>query len=170
MSKNDPIFCFNTAECIYIRCGMYDDTTSICGIERLKTTTIKEAAKPSQVQAAQGRVEATSRQKIASANEKPFTNCKDVAYGMKGFKIHGKVLDDPMKQELKTKKGPMEVIKFRVDDGTSQIRLTFWNISKVPVLKSGDEITVEGLMGSEPYDGLPQASGGPYVKITFEKV
>jgi hypothetical protein len=98
-----------------------------------------------------------------------FTNCKDVVVGMKSFKIHGKLLDDPVEQELKTKKGPMTVVKTRIDDGTSPLRITFWNPSKVPILKAGDEVTVDGLLGSAPYDGLPQASGGDYVKIIFEK-
>lgn len=113
--------------------------------------------------------QATPREKIAGANKKPFTNAIDVNYGMKGIRLHGRLLDDPVEQELKTKKGPMVVKKFRLDDGTAEIRLTFWNVSKVPVLKAGDEITIDGLMGSEPYDGMPQASGGDYTKIIFEK-
>jgi len=101
--------------------------------------------------------------------KKLFIACKDVVDGMKSFKVHGKLLDDPTEVDLNTKKGPMTVVKTRLDDGTSQLRITFWNPKKVPILKAGDEITVDGLLGSAPYDGLPQASGGDYVKIIFEK-
>ena len=114
--------------------------------------------------------QASPRERISNAGKKPFTNAIDVVNGMKGIKLHGRLLDDPVEQELKTKKGPMVVQKFRLDDGTAEIRLTFWNPSKVPNLKAGDEVTIDGLMGSEPYDGLPQASGGDYAKFVFEKV
>lgn len=180
MSKNDPITCFNQAECVYIKCGVYNDTLSVCELEWLKRVRSDAAAKPSQVQAAAGRVQQPSTpfnnppmpQEQASQQKgpKPFTRCADVVYGMKNIKIHGKVMDDPVSQELKTRKGQMTVVKFRMDDGTSQIRLTFWAPNKVPNIKVGDEITIDSLMGGEPYDGMPQASGNEYVKIIFEKV
>jgi hypothetical protein len=171
MSKNDPINCFNKQECIYKECGLYDETVDICGVERLKNLKIAQAGQqvnPMRNQPAPK--QETPREKIAGANKKPFTKAVDVVNGMKGIKLHGRLLDDPVEQELNTRKGPMVVQKFRLDDGTAEIRLTFWNPSKVPNLKAGDEITIDGLMGSEPYDGMPQASGGDYAKFVFEKV
>lgn len=153
---------------------MYDTTVDICGIERLKTVKVAQAGEevnPLRYQQAPAqRTEASPRERIANANKKPFTNCADVVEGMKGVKVHGKLLTDPVDREVNTAKGPAAIRNIMIDDGTAQLRITFWNLSKVPILKAGDEITVDSLMGKAPYDGTPQASGGDYVKIAFEKV
>lgn len=169
-NRNDPIECFNLQECVYVKCPAYNDTLSVCELEWLKRLKqVGDNTNPLRSQPApQARQD--NRQKIADANKKEITPANTIQRGMKNIKVHGKVLDDPNTREVKTVKGPKTITSFRIDDGTGEVRLTFWTPGKVPpTLKAGVEVTIDGLLGGDFYDGLPQANGYDYVKFTIGK-
>lgn len=177
MGKNDPIDCFNKQECIYEKCSMYDRDVSICGIERLKSVQTARNVRPAQVNPLRSqtpgptplRTQTPTTPRVDNSS-KSFTRNIDVVNGMKNFRVHGLLVGDPIQREVTVRGNPQTITEVMLDDRESTLRVTFWNQSKVPDLVGGDEITIDGLMGKDPYNGTPQASGGDYVKVTFEKV
>jgi len=172
-NPNDPIYCFNGAECTYEKSGKcYDDILGVCHFEWMKEIMREEALHPERQStpppAPRGRSQApppAPRGRASAPTSSPSANFDAITKGAKGVKVQGiiKKLDFP---ELQTKNGPTTVCKILLASGSEELMITFWDESVVPRdIQEGNNVEVSGLLGSEPYNGTPQASGLKYTKV-----
>ena len=96
------------------------------------------------------------------------TRVSDLRTGMKSPTIEGQLLEDPIQRDVNTARGPATVTSFRLDDGTGEVRVSLWGdlANSAMSLVSGDRVQVTSLMVKDPYDGVPQVSGGKWSKVT----
>ncbi len=109
-------------------------------------------------------------QKAAPAKDKAtkVIRISDLNQDLKSPTIEGQLLDDPIQRDVDTKHGPATVTSFRVDDGSGICRVSLWGelAESAMNLTSGVKVRITSLMVREPYDGMPQVSGGKWSKVT----
>ena len=95
------------------------------------------------------------------------TRISDLRTGMKSPTIEGQLLDDPIQRDVSTVRGPATVTSFRLDDGTGEVRVSLWGdlANSAMNLASTDTVRITSLMVKDPYDGVPQVSGGKWSKV-----
>jgi len=75
--------------------------------------------------------------------------------------VVGRVMGVPATREAKTKTGPKRVDKFNIESNGESVSITLWERPDLAqLINSGDEVTLEGLMEGEPYNGQRQFNGG----------
>jgi hypothetical protein len=75
--------------------------------------------------------------------------------------VVGRVMGMPATREVNTKAGPKRVDKFNVESNGESVSITLWERADLSqLINSGDEVTLEGLMEGEPYQGQRQFNGG----------
>ena len=75
--------------------------------------------------------------------------------------VVGRVMGMPATREAKTKTGPKRVDKFNIESNGESVSITLWERPDLAqLINSGDEVTLEGLMEGEPYNGQRQFNGG----------
>lgn len=164
----EPIYCFNDTECTYDKSGKcYNQTLGVCEFEWLKAIfkagtpqTAPAQATPTQAQRAPFR-RVEPKVEAPKGDSTPYSAIKK---GAKSVKVSGKI-ESIEEMNVNTKNGPTDILKAHLSNGREKLIVTFWNPSKVPEIREGDEVEISGLMGSDPYKGDAQASGGDYVKI-----
>jgi replication factor A1 len=91
--------------------------------------------------------------------------------GQRNVTIEGQLLDDPVTREVETRRGPVNVTNFRIDDQTGEVRVSLWRElgDLVEGLEGGAQIRLENVNVREPFDGLLQVSSGPFTKVEIVK-
>lgn len=172
---NDPIYCFNDTECTYEKAGgCYDHTLRICRFEWLKgilkAGILVQSTPPLPRNEGAAPTQRTPFRRVEPKAESPkgdYTPYSAIKKGAKGVKVSGKI-ESIEEKEVTTKNGPTDILKVHLSNGREKIVITFWNKDKVPDIREGDEVEFSGLMGSDPYNGTAQASGGDYVKVVVK--
>jgi replication factor A1 len=103
--------------------------------------------------------------------EDRVTEIRDLVEGQKNITVKGQLLDDPVSREVNTQRGPVNVVSFRIDDGTGEARVSLWRDhgKSVEGLTAGAELLLENCNIREPFDGLMQVSSTGYTKIKVIK-
>ena len=166
MSNKPPITCFNAQECIYDPkiCQLYETRTEVCLFEHFKNW-MKEVT-PQRYQAGKPvEIEVPPPEKVATPTTPttPFnTTGKPVEKPTpKVGAVVGRVMGVPATREAKTKTGPKRVDKFNIESNGESVSITLWERPDLAqLINSGDEVTLEGLMEGEPYNGQRQFNGG----------
>jgi replication factor A1 len=99
------------------------------------------------------------------------TQIKDLQEGQKNITVEGQLLDDPISREVNTMRGSTNVVSFRVDDGTGEVRISLWREhgKAVEGLTAGARIRLENCNIREPFDGLMQVTSTQFTRITVLK-
>ncbi len=95
------------------------------------------------------------------------TEIEKLSEGQMNVTIEGQLLDDPVTREVETRRGPVNVTNFRIDDNTGEVRVSLWRElgEVVDGLEAGAYIRLENVNVREPFDGLLQVSSGQFTKV-----
>jgi len=99
------------------------------------------------------------------------TEIKDLQEGRKNITVEGQLLDDPISREVNTMRGPVNVVSFRIDDGTGEARISLWREhgKAVEGVTAGARVRLENCNIREPFDGLMQVTSTQFTRITVLK-
>ncbi|UCD45243.1 MAG: hypothetical protein JSV27_01720 [Candidatus Bathyarchaeota archaeon] len=103
--------------------------------------------------------------------EEKLVEIKDLREGQSNVIIRGRVLEPPMVREVETARGPATVASFRLDDTTSEARVSLWRdlVNQVEGLNPGALVRVENVHVRPPFEGIIQVSSGMFTKIVVEE-
>ncbi|MDP6458240.1 MAG: OB-fold nucleic acid binding domain-containing protein [Candidatus Bathyarchaeota archaeon] len=110
--------------------------------------------------------------KIAESNlDIKIVPLGELREGQANIHVRGTVLEPPEVREVETSRGPATVASFRIDDGTGEVRVSFWRdlVNQVEGLSGGTQVRIENCNIREPFDGLLQVSSGMFTRIVVEK-
>lgn len=161
MSSKPPIGCFNGSECIYDPkiCQLYEYRTEVCLFEHFKNW-MKEVT-PQKYQAGKP-VPTVEIESPPARVSTPTTPPPQQRTAPKVGTVVGTVIGNPVTREAKTKTGPKRVDKFNVQNSEGEnVSITLWERPDLAqLINNGDEVTLEGLMEGDPYNGQRQFNGG----------
>ena len=102
--------------------------------------------------------------------ERRITEIIDLREGMRNVTIRGQLLDDPVRREVETSRGPASVTSFRIDDGTGEARVSLWRElgEEAMDLSAGAVVRLEYVNVREPFDGVIQVSSGAFTRMIVE--
>jgi len=103
--------------------------------------------------------------------DKRLVEIQNLREGQRNVTVRGRVIDAPEVREVETARGPARVASFRLDDGTGEVRVSFWRdlAGEVEGLTPGTLVRVENCNVRPPFDGLIQVSSGLFTRIVVEK-